>query len=429
MTSHPNPDPTSLPTTETSSHATERILILAPIGRDAILLQKSLEQAGLVGLICQNMLDVCEKLAAGAGALLLSEEALTQRATTALVEKLRDQPPWSDLPLVLLLYGEQNNQGLSIAIRTLTPGRNVTVLERPVSIPTLVSVMLSTLRARRRQYELRDYLLTREQQAAELERRVHERTAELAHANQLLTDEVQERTRAEETLRQRNQELDTLNKRLQELAQKIVSIQEDERRRVSRELHDEAGQSLTALKISLDLTRAILPPELTEARESLTDAMALTSETMERIRLLAHDLRPPILDHASLKTTLQALCQEFSGRTQLTVHYNGDDLPRLPNAVTVALYRILQEALTNIARHANAHNVDVSLKREDNTILLHVRDDGSGFDTHSIRSGIGLDGMRERLELLGGALEINSQPTHGTFLVARIPTPILSLPG
>lgn len=410
---------------ETSNHVTERILILAPIGRDALLLQQALNQAGLYGTICQNMLDLCEKLVAGAGGLLLSEEALTQHATTTLVEKLRDQPPWSDLPLVLLLRGDQSNQGLSTAIRILTPGRNVTVLERPISIPTLVSVMRATIRARRRQYELRDYLTAREQQAAELEQRVRERTAELAQANQLLTEEVHERIRAEETLRQRNQELDTVNKRLQELAQKIVSIQEDERRRVSRELHDEAGQSLTALKISLDLTRAVLPPELTEARESLTDAMALTTETMERIRLLAHDLRPPILDHSSLKNTLESLCQEFSGRTKLTVHYNSTDLPALPNAVTVALYRVLQEALTNIARHANARNVEVNLHHEGDTILLHVRDDGSGFDTHSLRSGIGLDGMRERLELLGGALEIHSQPTQGTFLIARIPTPAL----
>lgn len=400
-----------------------RILILAPVGRDASLLNNALVQAGLTPLVCQTMVELCENLSAGAGALLFSEEALSQQVTSRLIQTLNEQPAWSDVPLILLLRSEPRNQGLSKAIRALTPGRHVTVLERPISIPTLVSVTNSSLRARHRQYEVRDYLIAREQQAAELEQRVQERTTELAQANEQLTAEVQERIRAEQEVRQRNQELDRLNKRLQELAHKVVSIQEDERRRVSRELHDEAGQSLTALKISLDLIRATLPADLTDARDSLSEAMGLASDTMERIRLLAHDLRPPILDHASLKSTLGALCQEFSGRTHLAVHYSGSDLPPLPDTVTVALYRILQEALTNIARHANASSVEVNLRPDHNTILLHVRDDGEGFDTHSQRSGIGLDGMRERLEILGGALEIRSQPNHGTHLLARIPTP------
>jgi PAS domain S-box-containing protein len=211
------------------------------------------------------------------------------------------------------------------------------------------------------------------------------------------------------------------------LARQVVSVQEQERRRVSRELHDEAGQALTALKISLELAMADLPDKAESLRERIRESVILTDDTMERIRLLARDLRPPALDAVGLSPTLEDVCRDFGKRTQLSIDYEGEKLPVLPDAVSICLYRVLQEALTNVARHAQARHVWVALRREVDSISLSVDDDGQGFDLPVTPSftgrpmGIGLLGMRDRLELLGGGMEIDSQPGKGTRLVAHVP--------
>jgi signal transduction histidine kinase len=143
-------------------------------------------------------------------------------------------------------------------------------------------------------------------------------------------------------------ELRASREELRELAQRIVTVQEEERRRVSRELHDEAGQSLTALKMSLEMIHADLPPELELIDQSLAEAIELTDETMERIRRLAHGLRPPALDALGLNTALEGLCREVASRAGLEMAYDGRELPRLPDTMAVSLYRFVQEALTNV---------------------------------------------------------------------------------
>ena len=210
--------------------------------------------------------------------------------------------------------------------------------------------------------------------------------------------------------------------RLAWLAQQVVSAQEEERQRLSRELHDEAGQALTALKISLELIQSDLPVEAGSLRRRLGEAVALTETTMDQIRLLAHDLRPPALDTVGLTYTLEGLCRDFAERTQLSVDYIGAELPLLPEAVNICLYRFLQEAFTNVAKHAQASQVRIALRCDAETVSLSVEDDGKGFDEQSrMSAGIGLLGMRERLEVLGGKLEIKSRPDQGSHLMACIP--------
>ncbi len=214
--------------------------------------------------------------------------------------------------------------------------------------------------------------------------------------------------------------------RLKILSQRLIEAQETERRRVSRELHDEAGQSLTALKIGLELMQADLLTESTKSHQGLQEAVALTQETMERIRLLAQGLRPPELDVVGLDPTLADYCHDFAERTRLTIDYTGADLPALPDALTICFYRVLQEALTNVVKHAHATHVTVALRCDTDTLSLAVADDGQGFDTHAASGlrqprGIGLLGMRERLELLGGKLVIKSESGQGARLVASAP--------
>jgi signal transduction histidine kinase len=216
--------------------------------------------------------------------------------------------------------------------------------------------------------------------------------------------------------------------RLRRLAQQIISTQEEERQRLSRALHDEAGQALIALKISLQLIQEDLPVDFGLLRQRIGDAAALTTTTMEQIRLLAQNLRPPALDTVGLGPTLEGFCRDFAQRTQLSIDYLGMELPVIPEAVNICLYRFLQEALTNVAKHACADQVHVVLHCDAETISLSVEDDGRGFDKLARLSlsgwpmGIGLLGMQERLESLGGRLEIESQPGHGTRLVAYLPT-------
>ncbi|WP_374687879.1 GAF domain-containing protein [Promineifilum sp.] len=215
--------------------------------------------------------------------------------------------------------------------------------------------------------------------------------------------------------------------RLRELTRQIVTAQEEERLRISRELHDEAGQSLTSLKISLDLIRASLPAEQSDLRQRLADVAGLADSTMETLRTLAHDLRPPGLDAFGLNVALEGLCHDFSTRTNLPVDYRGVELPDLPTTVSLSMYRFVQEALTNVVKHAEAQHASVVLKHADGHLSLSVVDDGHGFvfepDAPSVRrqGGIGLISMFERAELLGGTLTVETEPERGTRLTARIP--------
>jgi signal transduction histidine kinase len=215
--------------------------------------------------------------------------------------------------------------------------------------------------------------------------------------------------------------------RLRQLVRQLVSTQEEERRRLSRALHDEAGQALTALKMSLECVKDDLPIEAERLRRRIADAAALAETTMEQLRRLAHDLRPPAFDAVGLSPALESFCRHFASHTRLVIDYLSAELPALPETVSICLYRFLQEALTNVAKHAHANQVRVVLGCDRHTVHLAVEDDGRGFDHGAALSasgwpmGIGLLDMQERLESLGGQLEMASQPGQGARLVACVP--------
>jgi PAS domain S-box-containing protein len=221
--------------------------------------------------------------------------------------------------------------------------------------------------------------------------------------------------------------------RLRQLTQQMVNIQERERHRVSRELHDEAGQALTVLKFSLELVIRDLPVkgvnanEAASLRQRLTEVVNLCETTMARIRQLAHNLRPAALDDLGLNAALEGLCHDFGERTHLTIVYEGEEIGGLSGGIDISLYRFVQEALTNVLKHAQAENVWVRLSGDNEMITLSVQDDGRGFTaafpiwTPKFGDGVGLAGVRERLQPLGGRLESHSAPGKGTRLVAYVP--------
>lgn len=223
------------------------------------------------------------------------------------------------------------------------------------------------------------------------------------------------------------EQLEVERERLRWLTMQVVAGEEEERHRVSRELHDEAAQALTALKISLGLIHADMPLESEPLRNRVAGAVDLTDTTMEKIRLLARGLRPPELDAVGLNGTLEGYCREVAERIPLSIDYSGQETSPLTDAVNISFYRFLQEALTNVAKHARANRVRVKLSQGRDTVSLSVVDDGQGFVAQagtsdpSKSAGIGLLGMRERFELLGGRLEVKSRPGRGTRLAAHVP--------
>jgi signal transduction histidine kinase len=210
---------------------------------------------------------------------------------------------------------------------------------------------------------------------------------------------------------------------LRKMTERVIAAQEQERQRISRELHDDLGQALTTHLLALRTLQEDLSSPASELFEHLQALYDQSYEILTKIRRLAKDLRPPVLDTLGLKLAMQTYCTEFTRRTHLPVVFETDQsLPPLPDVYNITLYRVLQEALTNILKHAQASQVWVDLGMEDNMITLTVQDDGHGFVTSaSPPNGIGLAGLQERLTVAGGKLNISSTPKRGTILSAQFP--------
>lgn len=248
----------------------------------------------------------------------------------------------------------------------------------------------------------------------ETERHVAERTAELARANERLTAEMAERTHLESA---RN-----------DLLRRLTAVEEQERLRLSRELHDQMGQLVTALRLGL---RSLESGPGT-ASSSLGDLERLTEEIAREIHQIAGALRPPALDRLGLRQALRAHLEEWSARYGIAADFQcvAIDGERFEPAIETTIFRAAQEGLTNVVRHAGATAVSLVLERRRGSIGMILEDDGQGFDVaaatvEAARTGrVGLLGMRERVALLGGTLLIESSPGSGTTLFARLPVSV-----
>lgn len=282
-------------------------------------------------------------------------------------------------------------------------------LELPVPVDGQdeIALLSSSFETMRRQ--LRSSRTDLEAANRDLEQRVQQRTRELEQINQALRE--QERQRAE-------------------LLKKLIQAQEEERRRVARELHDHVGQFLTAMIMRLGSAEAIAaggecPPGL---RTGLEELQGLASRTVDDVRRIIVDLRPSVLDDMGLVPALSWYAEVFLQPAGIAVDQAADGLhDRLPAHVEVAVFRIVQEAFTNIIKHARASAVTLRLTRADGTLTGMVRDNGAGFDASAAlggrrgRASVGLLGMRERATLLGGTLAITSAPGAGTEVRFSIP--------
>lgn len=259
----------------------------------------------------------------------------------------------------------------------------------------------------------------------DLEARVQARTHELAAVNQALVEEIAERTETEKSLRASQQELQQSREDLRALAGQLLTAQEEDRRRLSRDLHDDINQRLAML--SMDLRQAEKDPS--SDPDTLRSTIGVVSERLtsisDDVRQMAYRFHPSILDDLGLVKAVRRLLDDFSNRSGIKNTYvHQDPITVLPAELAICIYRVVQENLSNIARHARASHVEVELICDDDLVYLSVRDNGRGFDAASLaQSGthLGLLSMKERVRLAKGRLDIDSTPGQGTHVRVEIP--------
>ncbi len=217
--------------------------------------------------------------------------------------------------------------------------------------------------------------------------------------------------------------LEAANRRLHELSGHLQSAREEERTRVAREIHDELGQSLTAMKMELSLLRRGLPADQRQNIARAESLGALVEETTQAVKRIAQDLRPGILDHLGLSAAIEWQAEEFERRTGIPCEVSLDPVDIAHDeGRSTALFRILQEALTNVARHANARSVEVLLRTEGAGLLLRVRDDGRGMDGQvAVQGSLGIIGMQERVRGWDGTVAVSGARGVGTTVTVRLP--------
>jgi signal transduction histidine kinase len=381
--------------------------VLAPFGKDAVLVREVLERSGIPVGVVAKAAAIANCIAGGAGAAVVAEEALDEESIEVLGRAVASQPTWSDFPIIVLTGGGATTPYTEMMVRSRTPMGNINLIERPVRPATLISSVRTAIRSRLRQYEIRNHLEEREQ--------------------------------VEEELRRAHDELETLVERrtlaLRRLSARLMRVQDEERRRIARELHDGLGQWLAAAQINVDM--ALLHPGgkpspiLQETRKIIEHAVA-------SIRTMSYLLHPPLLDEAGFEAAAHWFIDGFSKRTAMTIKTNFSHpdcqpqgtlkAPRMPEVVELALFRALQEGLTNAHRHSASPNVEVKFQRFPDLATLEIQDFGKGlpkavmdrFQRTGTGSGVGLAGIRERVKELGGDFTISSNDA-GTILRSAVP--------
>jgi signal transduction histidine kinase len=238
----------------------------------------------------------------------------------------------------------------------------------------------------------------------------------LLQASQELESRVQERTVA----------LRVANRSLRELSARLLQIQDEERRRLARELHDSVGQLVVAIQMNIAVVQST--PLAPKAEKAVAENVTLLGQIADEIRTISHLLHPPLLDEAGLASALRWYVQGFSERSGIAVELDvAGEIARLDNETEIAIFRVVQECLTNVHRHSGSRHARVRIAREDGRVQVEIRDTGKGIPAEKLdafsssgRAGVGFRGMRERIAELGGLLEIQSDE-YGTAVIAQVP--------
>jgi signal transduction histidine kinase len=217
--------------------------------------------------------------------------------------------------------------------------------------------------------------------------------------------------------------------RIKHLSRQIINIQEKERESLSREIHDDIGQLLAALKMGIFRVNKKIPEKLSTIKEQMNELSYLVNKTIREIRGLSHALHPPAIEDLGLASAVEELCQDFRSYSEIRIQWDIDPIEKpLQSMTTITIFRLFQEGLHNILKHSRATEIQVSLTSRDDTIEAIIEDNGIGFVVDDVfaplptRRALGLISMRERLALIGGDLQVISEPGKGTKIIATINT-------
>jgi signal transduction histidine kinase len=289
-------------------------------------------------------------------------------------------------------------------VRGLEGGADAYLTE-PLDREELLATVRALFRLRNAERESRQY-------AAEAEKAKQA----LKKINEELAARVKERTA----------ELERRNSEIQDLSRRLLRAQDDERRRISRELHDSTGQLLVTLKLNL---AALSTSQGAQQKQALIEAAtAMVDEITRQLRTMSYLLHPPLLDEAGLAPALKWYVEGFCDRSEIEVQLDMPaDMERLPRDMELTIFRVVQESLTNVHRHSHSRTAEVKLKTDTDRVFLEITDQGAGFATSSrsgtkVPYGIGIRGMKERVQQFGGELQVKSDPS-GTSLRALLPKP------
>jgi signal transduction histidine kinase len=404
-----------------NSSVTGQVLLCAPFGKDAEILTEIVSSEGLCVIHCASLTELAQRFSERTHFILLTEEALVSESFRAMQRILRKQEPWSDIPIILLASaGPTSSRWTTGFVSKLAGDANISILERPVRVPTIISVLRSAERARNRQRQVQGLLLREKESASnlrsardQLEQRVKERTLELSRINDNLTSEVKERERAERGLRN--------------LSAKVLRIQDEERRRIARDLHDGVGQTLTGALMAVSQVIASPEPLPAACQSDLRDVEDFLQQAVREVRTVSHLLHPPLLDESGLFSAVRWYTEGFSKRSgvKLTLEFD-QQTDRFGRDTETGLFRIIQEALTNVHRHSRAQAVHIKITSRNGRLTLSIQDDGKGIPSDALRStpngrqGVGLSSMQERSALLGGTFTVETNG-RGTLIVVSVP--------
>lgn len=315
--------------------------------------------------------------------------------------KLKDDPATQDIPV---LHISASYVDTTDRIKGLEGGADAYLAE-PVNRLELLATVKALLRMRQAHKEAR-----RQAAEAELARK------KLEEANETLELRVQQRTA----------ELERGRREVQDLSSQLLQAQDEERRRISRELHDSTGQLLVALTLNLVRLKSEHAWPNPEAVALIDDTNSMVEEMSRQLRTMSYLLHPPMLDEAGLLSAIKWYLEGFSSRSSIQVRLDCTELGRLPAELEITLFRLIQESLTNIHRHSGSKTAVIRLNRNDTSVSLEVIDQGMGFTTAKSapgalpRSGVGIAGMKERVRRFGGTIDISSNP-GGTTVKTRLP--------
>jgi signal transduction histidine kinase len=376
----------------------ERVIIIAPVGQDAIAIAGLLDAQGFETQICNRSDEYSRQIPDRAGALLLTEEALESPQGSLLLDALKAQPSWSELPLIILTSGGESRRAGLLNLAAAAAG-SVTLLERPLSALTLTRSVQVALRSRRRQYQVRDLVFQLANLNETLERRVAKRTAEAVEQAQ----------------------------KLRLLSAELSLAEEAERRRIAEMLHEDLQQLLVAARMQL---AALCRTREDAQREPIAREIAdVLERSFKLTRSLSVELAPPVLSELGLAAALEWLAAETRKNYNVEVIVEADSLANPKTAdLRIFLFRAVRELLLNSVKHAGGSAVHITMQhRQPDKVRIIVADDGPGFDPNSLDNKrtdsqtVGLVNIRERVSSFGGEFHINSGSKRGTRITLLLP--------